>query len=131
MSTVDSTHAVVYELEITVQVTVGMRIRNWASGSEPTHLNSMAPCLFIYIFMSYVLLAPGCPRATRKRKAGSITSGLRRDRGVQLGKELHLSTRPCLRARELCSCLLQPGLFSNEASETAIGLVVLPTQARP
>ena len=64
--------------------------------------------------ISYVLLAPGCPRATRKRKAGSITSGLRRDRGVQLGRATPFNQA-----------------VSSEASETAIGLVVLPTQTRP
>ena len=43
------------------------------AGASPVLLNSTAPCLFIYIFISYVSLAPGWPRATGKRKAVSIT----------------------------------------------------------
>ena len=52
---------------------VGHTCLYWASGSESTLLNSMAPCRYIYLYIYIVrtYVRPGCPRATRKRKAGS------------------------------------------------------------
>jgi len=52
-------------------------MHDWASGSEPTQLLRWSPPLYIsiYVIRRCHLLVPAGPRATGKRKAGSITSG--------------------------------------------------------
>ena len=50
-----------HAVELTFQL-VGVSV------SEPILVDSMASCLFVYLFISYILLAPGCLHAMRKNK---------------------------------------------------------------
>ena len=64
--------------------------KNWYSmlqlGEQEQALSSEfnVPCLFIYFYHNYVLLASGSPRATHKYKVSLITFGLPADRKLKL-----------------------------------------------